>query len=261
TQTGIAHIDDVHLASTSSDLIGLSRQKGYDEVFEDRSLPQLLDQAETLLEYIEVRHNLTVSAITEIFDQALSDLDSLPTRVILTEGAYYDWTSGVQLERLDSPFDPGTASYDEVWFDPSSTDLLMRHVPFRSYMWRRARYYIDAFFDFVAHATDPVKRATTGLARMKIPEVRGMLKSRLSQAVGTAMTGYTSLASLPDIKSDTSNSARVGFVGVALARDSGEKLIESLQIPPGLADVEGSQEDTALALLRRWMASRGERED
>ncbi len=237
TPTGISHIDEVHLNSTASDIIGLSRQKGFEEVFEDRTMPFLLDQAEVLLDYVEVRHNQTIAAVTAIFEQALRGLESVPRRIILTEGSYYDWTAGIQLERLDTSFPQGALPFDEIWFDPSSTELLMANIPFRSYMWKRARYYIDAFFDLVAHATDPVKRATTGIAQMKIAEVRGLLKSRLSQAVGTAMTGYTSLASLPDIKSDDAGSMRIGFVGVALTRESGEKLIEGLSIPPGLADI------------------------
>lgn len=260
TDTGIAHVDEVHPNSTASDIVGLSRQKGFEEVFEDRTVPFLLDQAEILLDYLEVRHNQTVAAITEIFEQALQSLDSIPRRIILAEGTYYDWTSGIQLERLDELLDQGSVPYDEIWFDPSSTELLMKYVPFRSYMWKRARYYIDAFFDLVANATDPVKRATTGIGRMKISEVRGLLKSRLGQAMGTAMTGYTSLASLPDIKSDSSNSARIGFVGVALTRENGEKLIEGLNIPPGLADVTSStsQDSSPLEVLMRLMASKEE---
>ena len=259
--TGISHIDEIHLNSTTSDIVGLSRQKGFDEVFEDRTMPFLLDQAEILLDYIEVRHNQTIAAVTAIFEQALQGLDSVPRRIILTEGSYYDWTAGIQLERLDRPLSQEPLPYDEIWFDPSSTELVMKYVPFRSYMWKRARYYIDAFFDLVANATDPVKRATIGIARMKIPEMRRLLKSRLSQAIGTAMTGYTSLASLPDIKSDSSNSARIGFVGVALTREIGDKLIEGLNIPPGLADITSApQSDNPLEALMRLMASREEEE-
>lgn len=259
TTTGIGHIDEVHPNSTASEIIGLSRQKGYDEVFEDRTMPILLDQAGVLLDYIEVRHNQTVAAVTAIFEQALQDLDSIPRRIILTEGSYYDWTAGIQLERLDKSLPQGALPFDEIWFDPSSTELLMANTLFRSYMWKRARYYIDAFFDLVANATDPVKRATTGIARMKIAELRGLLKSRLSQAIGTAMTGFTSLASLPEIKSDNSDSMRIGFIGVALTRESGDKLIEGLNIPPGLADVTSAapQDNNPLeALMRSLMAAK-----
>ncbi len=257
--TGISSISEIRSTYTAHDIVGLSRQKGFDEVFEDRSMPFLLEQAEILLNYIEVRHDQTIAAISDIFGQALHDLDTSPRRIILTEGSYYDWTSGIQLERLDYPLSERTSPYDEIWFDPGSTELLLHYTPFRSYMWRRARYYIDAFFNTIGNATDPVKRATTGIARMKIPEVRGLLKSRLSQAVGTAMTGYTSLASLPDIKSDSSNSARIGFVGVALARENGEKLIEGLNIPPGLADNSpAAKEDDPLQTLLRMMASQEE---
>lgn len=258
--TGIANISEIRPNFTSHEIVGLSRQKGFDEIFEDRTLPFLLEQAEVLLSYIEVRHNQTISAVSDIFEQASEGLESPPRRIILTEGSYYDWTAGIQLERLDERFNEESSPYDEIWFDPSSTELLLKHTPFRSYMWKRSRYYIDAFFNTVGSVTDPVKRATTGVARMKIPEARGLLKSRLSQAIGTSMTGRTSLASLPDIKSDSSNSARIGFVGVALTRENGEKLIEGLNIPPGLADVMPTKEDSnALeTLLMRIMASQEE---
>jgi hypothetical protein len=262
TSTGIAYIDEIHPNSTPSDIIGLSRQRGFDEVFEDRTIPFLMEQADILLDYIEVRHNQTIAAVATIFEQALQGLDSVPRRIILTEGSYYDWTSGIQLESLDRPFDEESSPYDEIWFDPSSTELVMKYVPFRSYMWKRARYYIDAFFDLIANATDPVKRATTRIAHMKIPEVRGLLKSRLNQAIGTAMTGSTSLVSLSDIKSENSNSARIGFVGVSLTREIGDKLIESLNIPPGLADLTSpSQGGDLLETLMRLMGYKEKEEE
>lgn len=244
TSTGINPCDEIRLKATADDVIGLCRQKGFDKVFGDQSLPLLLEQAEILLDYIEVRHNQTIAAVNEVFNQALSDLDSIPRRIILTEGSYYAWTSGLQLERLDILDTTDHPPYDEVWFDPSSSELALNNTPFRSYMWKKARYFLDAFFQFAANAADPAKRTNTGIARLTINQVKSTLKKRLNQALATSVRGYTSLASLPELKGDSTSSERVGFIGIALNREVGEKFIEGINIPHGLADMPGDNESS-----------------
>ena len=237
TSTGIAQCDEVRVKSTASDIVGLCRQKAFDDVFQGQSMPFLLEQAELLLDFVEVRHDLTVASVNEVFSQALDGLDSVPQRIILCEGCHYGWTSGLQLERLDIGDRDENSPYDEVWFDPSSSELILRTTPFRSYMWKRARYFLDAFFQFAAIAADPAKRVNTGIARFTVNGVKGILKKRLNQALGTSVRGYTSLASLPEIKSEATDSQRVGFVGVALTREVGEKFVEGISISHGLADM------------------------
>ncbi|MEW6208249.1 MAG: hypothetical protein AB1631_07770 [Acidobacteriota bacterium] len=238
TDTGIGHVDDIGLETKEDDIIGLSRQRGYYEVFEDKSPANLRKHADLLRQYVATRHDQTLLAIDEIFKQAFASLSSHPTRVLLLEGVNYGWTSGLQLDRLDAPNRNPVSPYDEIWFDPSSSDLFLKRVPFRSYMWTRSRYFIDAFFDLAGDVSDPVKRATTGIARFSPTRLRDLLRSRLNQAVGTGMTGLTSLASLPDLQSEQTESKRVGFVGVALDRQMGENFIESIAISEGLAQVE-----------------------
>ena len=163
----------------------------------------------------------------------------MPKRVILLEGVYYGWTSGLQLDRLDRVATVNTVNpYDEIWFDPSSTDLFMKEVPFRSYMWKRSRYYVDSFLNFAANVSDPVKRSITGIARLSRTQAKELLDTRLSQAMGTAMIGQTSLFALPNLQSDNEESQRIGFVGVALDEEIGKALIESISIPRGMREHE-----------------------
>ncbi len=241
TGSGIGFIDDIKQSSTADEIVGLSRQKGYYSIFEKKEPGELLKSAEILREYIRIRHEQTLFAINEIFQKALGGLppNIMPKRVILLEGVYYGWTSGLQLDRLDRVATVNTVNpYDEIWFDPSSTDLFMKEVPFRSYMWKRSRYYVDSFLNFAANVSDPVKRSITGIARLSRTQAKELLDTRLSQAMGTAMIGQTSLFALPNLQSDNEESQRIGFVGVALDEEIGKALIESISIPRGMREHE-----------------------
>lgn len=238
TGTGISYIDDIRPGITAREIVGLSRQKGFHEVFGSTEQAFLERQAELLLEYIRIRHEQTMFAINDIFRQSLQDIplpkELFPKRIVLIEGVNYGWTSGIQLKRLDRiPDESAINPYDEVWFDPSSTELVMEHVPFRSFMWKRSRYYIDAFLHFAATVSSPVLRAITGASRLSKAQAKDVLVIRLGQALGTAMTGQTSLISLPQLCSENEKSQRTGFVGVALDKELGDKLIDSIEIEPG----------------------------
>lgn len=244
--TGIGFIDDVRLGSQPEDIVGLSRQKGFNEIFKDKAndLPYLREQAALLLRYMRVRHDQVIASVRDIFDEALHGLEQMPNRILLVEGSYYGWTSGLQLEDLDRTHLDRTRSeetrvpYDEIWFDPAATDMFLTNVPFRSYMWRRARYYIDEFLRAVDSVSDPVKRVTTGVARFPRAAAQALLRQRLHQSVGTAMTGSSTLIALPPLKSEQTKSQRIGFVGVALTQEIGDKFIEGVKIPEGLAEVQ-----------------------
>jgi len=260
TGTGISFIDDVRSGSLPEDIVGLSRQKGFNEIFKDRANDQayLLEQAALLLRYIRARHDQVIAAVRDIFEEALQGLEQAPSRILLVEGSYYGWTSGLLLEDLDKTHldrvqrEETRVPYDEIWFDPAATNMVLRHIPFRSYMWRRARYYIDAFFRTVDSVSDPVKRATTGIARFPRSAAQALLRQRLHQCTGAALTGSSTLISLPPLKSEQTKSQRIGFVGVALTQDIGEKFIEGVKIPEGLAE---EQVGTTLADLLEMLLS------
>lgn len=248
--TGIAFIDDVRLGSQPEDIVGLSRQKGFNEIFKDKAndLPYLREQAALLLRYMRVRHDQVIASVRDIFDEVLHGLEQTPSRILLVEGSYYGWTSGLQLEDLDRKYldksqtEETRVPYDEIWFDPAATDIFLTNMAFRSYMWRRARYYIGEFLRVVDSVSDPVKRATTGIARFPRVAAQALLRQRLHQCIGTAMTGSSTLISLPPLKSEQTKSQRIGFVGIALTQEVGERLIEGIRIPEGLAEEQAGRD-------------------
>jgi hypothetical protein len=251
--TGISYVDDVRMRSSEDDVVGLSRQKGFHEVFEDKSNANLRVQAQLLLDYIRVRHEQTVAAVQQVFTQALREVAGV-SRVLITEGVYYGWTGGLLLERLDVASSAGRP-YDEIWFDPSSTDLVLQHLPFRSYMWQRSRYFIDAFWDFASSAADPVRRATTSIARLSEERAKEIIRSRLAKAIGTAMTGRTSLVALPNLRTEGDESQRAGFIGVALSREVGERFIEAIRISEGLQEKQAAERGDLSELLQQMLAA------
>jgi hypothetical protein len=244
--SGISFIDEVRLGSQPDDIVGLSRQKGFQEIFGDVDHAYLLEQARILLRYIRVRHDQVVAAVDEVFTKATHGLEEGPKRIVVVEGGYYGWTSGLLLEDLDRVPTPDTlVPYDEIWLDPVATDVFLTNVPFRSYMWRRSRYYIDEFLRVVDSVSDSVKRATTGVARLSRLQAQILLRRRLQQCIGAAMTGSSTLVSLPELKSDRSKSQRIGFVAVALTQETGERFIEGVKIPDGLAEEQTTRADQA----------------
>lgn len=243
--SGISHIHDFTSKIKIDEIIGLSRQKGLDRVFKDADIPTMRERSTTLMQYLVTRHNQTVDSVKRIFDEALNGLEDDIRRIILTEGLSYDWTSGIFLNELDHS---GNDVCDEVWYDPRQSDLTLANKAFRSYMWRRSRYYVDAFLGFAGNASDPIARATTGIARLSEADVKDKLKSRLNQAIGAGLNEQSALASLPSFKSR--GTGRVGFVGLGITREYGERLIDALRIPKGLNDDSDDRRSELMELLQ-----------
>lgn len=264
TGSGISFVDDIRRDNSPDDILGLSKQKGFDEIFDEQEeRAYLLEQARLLLKYVRARHDQVLASVNDIFSEALHELDVTPRRILLLEGAYYGWTAGLQLESLDinlSAENNLLVPYDEIWFDPAATDVFLKNVPFRSYMWTRSRYFIDEFLRAVDSVSDPVKRASTGAARLSRNEAQEVLRRRLHQCVGAALTGSSTLISLPSLKSEQSQSQRIGFVSVALTKELGEKFIEGINIPLGLEAESSNTPNMSdiLALLRAAQQSEGE---
>lgn len=277
-QTGIGYIDELPKNIRESQILGLSRQKGYIDIFKDTDETVLTQHATHLLRYMQIRHNSTVKALDDIFKEAFKRLDEKKLqRILLLEGVHYDWTSGLQLQRLDDP-DPGVPNFDEVWFNSTSSDMVMHYTSFRSYMWRRSRYLIDAFFQAIATAADPRKRNTTGIARYSEKHIRDELfAKRLGSAVSTTDSNRTSLAALPPLKLEAKEgekepgqfeeekkvekidnqqkvSQRVGFVGVAFFDEAeGQEFLKTVIIAPSAQEKKGGsdREEMLTEMLKR----------
>jgi hypothetical protein len=135
--TGISHVHDFDIDSSPDYLLGLSKQRDFDQIFKGVTEASLRIHASTVLDYLKLRNLQVQESIEAIFNEALNGFPDSVDRVILCSGFTYDWTSGLFLNSLDgSPNSVCT----EVWFDPHESDIYLKDKPFRSYMWRRSRY-------------------------------------------------------------------------------------------------------------------------
>ena len=91
----------------------------------------------------------------------------------------------------------------------------------------------------------------TGIGRLSQEEAKDKLRSRLGQALGTGITGSTSLVALPNLKSENGESHREGFIGVALTREAGERFIDGITIPEGRAEGESRKPEALDDLLQQ----------
>jgi hypothetical protein len=179
---------------------------------------------------MRVRHSLTVASIAALFDYACEGLDEQLTRVLMLEGELYGWTSGLWLEELDNAIAGGEeAGFDELWLD-SGTPYVPQHVPYRSYMWSRSRYYISQFFELTGAMCDPRSRVHTGLRYKTIEECRQMIVERWQMLHGSALNAQAALLTLPTPPEGTPD-VRRGFVGVGLQQEYGKWFSDQLTIP------------------------------
>lgn len=239
TPTGIAHIDDIGVETSLEEVIALSQQKGFVEVFRDREETELLEYAKSLTEYIEARHNLTVRALIDIFEQAYYDLSQTERldRIVLTEGSRYDWTSGIQVERLT----PDTG-ITEVWIEQLSIDPAPVNIPYRSYLWKRTRYYIDAFVSLTEIVQNPFRRQETSLGKLPNSSIYKLLVQRHEQAHAASVGSASTLAALPTPSQTDSQSKRVGFVGVAFSEKLSTYLLDAVAQSLGITTKESQEQ-------------------
>lgn len=249
SHTGISYIQNLPMSISDSEIVGLSRKRAFDVIFENelntKDYATLVGYAKYLKSYMQARHEQITASIEAIFKEALNGFSTdpilNPKRIILTEGDYYSWTAGMQRDRLDQEQTTGEIiPCDEVWFDSISPEMYTHNISFRSYMWERARYFIDSFFQTYANAGDPVMRSTTGLSQLSIDEVKNLLRDRLKKAMTRGgEKGKVALAVLPELsnlENKLTSSQRIGFVGVALTEEIGTELINKLLVAEGLND-------------------------
>lgn len=105
---------------------------------------KLLNSARWLFNYARVRHDQTVGAISDVFEQVRADLDDPPLRILIMEGERYGWSSGLFVESIDRE---ASVAYDEIWFNSTAEINGIKNIPYRAYMWRRARYLPSSFFN------------------------------------------------------------------------------------------------------------------
>jgi len=244
--SGIEHVDEVGSTARPTDVVGLARQRGYDEHFGDTSSAALSEHAEMLLKYMRLRHDQTAASLNAVFSQALEGVDAAVDRILICEGAPYLWTAGMFSDALDVD-----TRFTELWVDTANAIVPVK-TQYRAYHWRRARYLIDAFFQLSTTLTSEVERATTKIAHRSRASVERQLRDRLAQALAAKAVGKTALSTMAT--HSAAEGGRVGFVGVGLTNDVGQKIIDSLNIAEGLSsnDDNVDSEHPLMGLLRQF---------
>lgn len=234
--TGIGYADTIQSDASPEKVLSLSRLKGYVEIFEKASRTELQKHAEGILDYMRARHRMTVESLVSMIDSGTERarnesedlLDGALRRIVLAEGSQYNWTAGLFVDLLDSE-----GPFDEIWLDPSTTEVSLKRVASRAYMWRRCRYAVDAFFEYAAAVADPALRAITGLGRLEEFQVVRVLEGRLRTSLGASMTGFTNLSALAgEVAESPEGPGRLGFIGVALDEALGAGVLMDVDVAP-----------------------------
>nr|VFJ59622.1 MAG: hypothetical protein BECKDK2373B_GA0170837_108417 [Candidatus Kentron sp. DK] len=229
--SGIGQINELDWNISPERIIGLSKMKGF-ESFEDREQDPH-EQATALIEYLHARHTQVTETVKDIF--AGMELNG-EKRILITEGSHYDWTSGTFLEKLD---DKGVC--DELWFDPTANEFDIRKVQYRSFLWKRSTYFLNAFFQFLNQSQDHYARTYTGLARHTVGEVEQLLKLRMRQVLSAAVTEKLDLFLLPDLDEE-GEAGRIGFISPCIDESICLSLVEKAKVPEGTNEDKGNDD-------------------
>lgn len=236
---GITFAEDFSSESTPDEIVGLSKSRQFVEVFGSQSPGYLEGLADDLLTFLRARHDHVVRSLDKC--RAVRN-DYLEQEVlgkefdwnILCEGRPYSWSSGMFIDRLDhSVRTRSEAPATEIWCNPSSKSPISTSIPRRAYMWDRARYAVDSYFQYSASIADPRQRATTGLGRIPMEIATQFFNERMQRALGGEMLGVTSLIPLDPRKSSSMGELK-GFVGVGLSQSIGAELVNSAIVAPHL---------------------------
>ena len=227
--TGIGQISDIEWDTGPRKIVGLSKLKGFMDFKNDDPI----GKAGSLIDYLQVRHKQVVQSIKDIFIGAKGRKQW--KRILITEGSTYDWTSGLFLQKLDD-----SDICDELWFDPTSRNFEIKNICYRSFMWRRGTYFLNAFFGFLSKAQDVYMRTYTGLGKRSKGEIEEILKRRMRQLIGASITHKIDLLLLPENASTTNKNSkktgRIGFVSPGIDESICESLIKEADIPAGILD-------------------------
>lgn len=234
--TGISYVDEFSSTTTPDGILQIAEQKGF---LKDMKLSpaRLGEMAGLLLTYTRARHALTIESLGNVIALVASELEvdvaSLGCALI-AEGSPYNWTGGFFLDLLASD----AHGIAEVWVDPSPGVPFLSDVPHRTYMSRRSRYLIDAFFSFRASSVDLRSRSQTGLARFETSMLEDMIRSRFRQAASSVMEGPAAmLGVLSAVSEDEGARANHrGFVMTALSREMADVLTQ-VDITPELREM------------------------
>ena len=229
--SGVEFIDDIRWDTPPKRILELSHLKGFDELLRGEPDYDMNEEADYLAEYMRARHLVTVGALKNLMDPSILSkfgTEARPLRRVLTvESSPYDWTSGAFFAKLDDP-----EVCDEIWVDPSAEALTTKNVDMRSYMWRRNRYFIDAFFELWANCQNEEKRTTTELAQRSDEQLKTLLELRRRQVMAASLRSKLDLFLLPPLATDGTR-GRIGFIGVEFSDELSKNLVSGVRLSSG----------------------------
>jgi len=232
----ISYIDNISHGETATSIVGKAALRGFDTVFQNPG--EKLRAASELMKFMTSRHEMVEDFLADVFDEAYvgDSATNAPhlRRIAIVEGSEYDWTAGVFPSSLKSTI------VDEIWLDPSDKFPVIP-LPYKTFMWRRATYFLNAFFEILSNAADTRMRTTTALARLSLGEMKDLLCQRGAMALNNQLTGLGQIAAL----SGTEESTRDGIVGVVFT----QMLLDDLMRNPEIAVGREEQEDDRGAQL------------
>nr|VFJ44117.1 MAG: hypothetical protein BECKFM1743A_GA0114220_1001410 [Candidatus Kentron sp. FM]VFJ44529.1 MAG: hypothetical protein BECKFM1743C_GA0114222_1001212 [Candidatus Kentron sp. FM]VFK05990.1 MAG: hypothetical protein BECKFM1743B_GA0114221_1000816 [Candidatus Kentron sp. FM] len=254
SESGISYIDNLSRNEAPANIRGKSALRGFGTAFGSEA--EKLDAAHALMRYMLARHGMVEAFLSSVFEEARvypSENEARPLRKIaVCEGSDYDWTAGVFPPSLSPKI------IDELWLDPADK-LPSIPLPHKMFLWRRATYFLNAFFEMLSNAADGRMRTTTGLARLSEEGIKQRLHMRGAQALHNELRGARQLAALPALK----DGGRNGFVGVVFSERLLEDLLREPHIAPGLAQETGSPDLSSLlpGLLAQLTGAAGPEDD
>nr|VFK36779.1 MAG: hypothetical protein BECKSD772F_GA0070984_100528 [Candidatus Kentron sp. SD]VFK40393.1 MAG: hypothetical protein BECKSD772E_GA0070983_100628 [Candidatus Kentron sp. SD]VFK78336.1 MAG: hypothetical protein BECKSD772D_GA0070982_101212 [Candidatus Kentron sp. SD] len=254
SDSGISYMDNLSRDESPASIRGKSALRGFGAAFGSEA--EKLGAADALMKYMVARHGMVEAFLSSIFEEAKvypSENEERSLRKIaVCEGGDYDWTAGVFPPSLSGKI------IDELWLDPADK-LPSIPLPHKMFMWRRATYFLNAFFEMLSNAADGRMRTTTGLARLTEEGIKHRLHTRGNQALHNELRGARQLAALPALK----GGGRNGFVGVVFSKNLLEDLLREPVIAKGLVQEGGDPDLSSLlpGLLARLTGAAGPEDD
>lgn len=229
TQTGVTFIS-IDPKWKTAELIVASKSKNiYDENMKDNETIW----ANKILSYARARSQVTANAIANL----LKDVPSTVQKAIILDGSRFEWTSGTSPVAIKG-------IVNQVWTQVETfTEKPPEGVEFYHYMFNRARYTLDAFFNILSDRNLLSRASVNNAIYLKIRE------QALSRALKVIQANQLSLAGL-NVAAE--NPLISGIVGVPLDPVENELLKKLLVIyAPEVEIPDGS----TLQLLKNLLAT------
>ncbi|MBI5571524.1 MAG: hypothetical protein HY914_16385 [Desulfomonile tiedjei] len=230
--TGLKPLRTVGHRDSPIEVVEKSRQVGFAKIYDEHDPDRnLVTEATVLLRYLEIRHQMVVEVLHDLFVTARQHGGDNISRVIYTENDPYDFSAGVFVEKLDDP-----TVCDELWLDPSEFNFAPKTVKMRSYMVRRNRYFIDHFISVLYSVQDINRRTTTGLANFSDEDARELVRRRGQQVCAALVKDRIDVETLPDLEDE--GGSRLGLVAPIVS----ERIVKSLvdKVTPMASGADGN---------------------